>query len=368
MSPSTAPCPRRGRVIFWYLTILIAAEVAFGAFEPMWQHYSPDDYRLRVDECAREQPGIVFVGGSPVAEGIDPNEIGPLRWQGEEPLRSYSLGFSGGTASDFYFGLRHACPIPPKLLVYGMTASDFNDSRHEPHGVQSIMTADDVRDWRSTRPDAAEWLTRHYAKGKLAGASSLWRNRFGIRMWTANECERLAPGSCPESAAEAERQRTIDDDLHRGTGYAPTRWFATRRYSEMKQAGWVAGPFAYLANYQTGSHAKYLNRMMDWAAEANVEVLLVDMPVTNDLETRYADEFVRYRDLVGSIARSRGVPILHGTEANLDDSHFADLIHLNRDGCVRFSGWLRRELAPRGESGQPILIPHPGATWAEAPR
>jgi len=355
-------------VLLWLLAALVGLDCAVLAFDSTWRRYSPDDYRLRVEECASHPRDLVFTGGSPVAEGVDPEILGPIAWHGAEIGDHYNLGFSGGTTSDIYFGVRHACPAPPKVLVYGVTASDLNDSRHEPHGVQSLLTRADLQDWRATRPDAAEWATRHYAKGKLAQASALYRHRFGLRMWAADECERRMPGSCPESAAEAKRQLEIGAALQRGTGYAPTRWFAGRRYSDMKAGGWVAPPFEYLARFQTGSHLKYLHRLLDWAEEHGVEVVLIDMPVTADLEARHPAEFAEYRRHLADVERSRGVTVLQGAAAELDDGHFADLIHMNRGGAVRFSTWVRRELGRLGEPHQPRWTPHGAKAWAEKPR
>jgi hypothetical protein len=262
-SPLAPPRTRRGRVLLWSAALLVACDFLVGAFDSTWNKYSPDEYALRVEGCAKEPRDIVFAGGSPVAEGIDPDIIGHLMWHGREVGNYSGFGLSGGTTSDIYFGLRHACPTAPKVLVYGCTASDLNDSRHEPHGVQSIMTRSDVEDWRRTRPEAGEWVARHYIKGKLAKASALYEHRFGIRMGTASACERLSPGSCPESAAEAQRQRDLDEALHTGCGFAPTKYYRYRRYDHWKEAGWVAPPFAYLANYKTGSHLKYLHRMLE---------------------------------------------------------------------------------------------------------
>ena len=372
MTPPDHPAPatprHRGRVVLMFLAALIAADFAVLATDSTWKRYSPDDYRLRVDECARHRRDIVFAGGSPIAEGVDPELLGAIPWHGEAIGDFYNLGLSGGTTSDFYFAVRRACPAPPKVLVYGITASDLNDGRHEPHGVQSLMTRDDVRDWRTTRPDAAEWVTRHYLKGELGKVSSLYRHRFGIRMWAANTCEEFAPGSCPESATEARRQLAIDAALHRGTGYAPTQWFAGRRYSDMKASGWVAPPFAYLANYRTGSHLKYLHRLLDWAGEQGVEIILIDMPVTADLEARHPAEFAEYRRHLAEVSKSRGVTVLRGAAAKLDDDHFADLIHLNRTGTVQFCAWLRGELLRLGEPQQPWWTPQSAKAWAEKPR
>ncbi len=369
--PENTPAPpriRRGRVLLWSAALLVGFDFLIGAFDSTWKKYSPDEYALRAEGCAQVPRDIVFAGGSPVAEGIDPDIIGHLMWHGREVGNYSSLGLSGGTTSDIYFGLRHACPTAPKVLVYGCTASDLNDSRHEPHGVQSIMTRSDVEDWRRTRPEAGEWVARHYAKGKLAKASALNEHRFGIRMWAARECERLAPGSCPESAAEAQRQRDLDDALHAGCGFAPTKYYQFRRYDHWKEAGWVAPPFAYLANYKTGSHLKYLHRMLDWAEANDADVILIDMPVTADLEARHPAEFAEYRKLLAEVGRNRGAAILDGRGADLSDAHFADLIHMNCSGTARFSVWLRGVLWRLGAEGQPRLTPRGGPAWAEKPR
>ena len=369
--PGNTPAPprlRRGRVLLWFAALIVGFDFLIGAFESTWKQYAPDEYALRVEGCAQQPRDLVFAGGSPVAEGIDPEIIGQPLWHGRVLANSYCVGLSGGTTSDIYFGLRHACPVAPKVLVYGCTASDFNDSRHEPHGVQSIMTWSDVDDWRRTRPEAGEWALRHYAKGKFANASALYQNRFGMRMAAASACEELAPGSSPQSAAEARRQRNLHDALHRGTGFAPTEYYAFRRYDHWIEAGWVAPPFAYLANYKTGSHLKYLQRMLDWAEAGDTEVILIDMPVTADLEARHPAEFAEYRRRLTEVSRTRGVTILDGRGAALDDRHFADLIHMNCSGAAYFGIWLRTALWDLGGAGRPRLTPRGAAAWAEKPR
>jgi hypothetical protein len=257
------------------------------------------------------------------------------------------VGLSGGTTSDVYFGARKACPTPPRVLVYGITASDINDSRHEPHGPHSLMSVQDVLDWRRTRPDAAEWVTRHYLKGQLAQASGVYQYRHGIRMWAALHCQDWCGDFDPEQLHEARRQAEYARALEQGSGYAPTEWFAHRAYSTMKAGGWVAPPFEYLARYRTGSHLKYLDRLIDWAHSAGTTVVLVDMPTTEDLEQRHPAQFEEYRRVVNRVAAEHGIPLIcaERSRTGLTDDHFADLIHLNRPGAERFSGWLAPELA-----------------------
>jgi len=317
-----------------------------------WEQHSPDDYAVRVEACAMERRDLVFVGGSPIAEGINPDHLGSIRWHGEVLSNVYSIGLSGGTTTDVFFGTKRACPVPPKVLVYGMTASDINDRRHEPHGVHSLMDWTDVRDWQRTRPEAAEWVLRHYARDRAGSLWQTYRYRHGLKMWLAKQADGAMPGFCPESRAEAERQIASSDALRTGRGYVPTPWFAGRQYDEMKAGGWQQPPFEYLANYATGSHLKYLDRLADWCCDNGVSLVLVDMPTTADLEARHPAEFSEYRDRVRAFAMERRLPIVSANREStgLNDAHFADLIHLNRAGADRLSAWIGSELTRLGES------------------
>jgi hypothetical protein len=315
-----------------------------------WRRYSPDDYAERLAGCLSRPQDFVLVGGSPVSEGLDPGLIAGVNWHSSPLTRGYALGLPGGTISDGFFAVKNGCPTPPRLLVYGATASDLNDSRHEPHGPYSLMSPGDVADWVTTRPEAGEWVARHYLNGVCGRAWGVFRYRHGLRMWAAHTAAELVPGACPESAREAAGNRDYSDRLRAGDGYAPAAWFVNRRYDHMKQSGWAAPPFEYLARYRTGSHLKYLHRLADWCRERGTRLVIVDMPVTADLEARHPAEFAEFRRRLAEIEAAHGLTVIHATReaVGLDDSHFADLIHLNGDGAKRLSVWLRDRLAEQG--------------------
>jgi hypothetical protein len=354
----TAP-PRTRRTVLAFVLAIVGCDLLAHALAGTWETYSPDEYAERVAGCAKQPRDLVFVGGSPVAEGIDPARIGAFPWHGQTLCDHYAVGLSGGTTTDVYFGTVHACPTPPKVLVYGITASDLNDSRHEPHGPHSLMTWDDLADWRRTRPEAAEWVTRHFVRGRAADLSGLATHRHGMRMWAAAQAERIAPGQFPETVAEANRQRKMSADLRTGNGFVPTPWFANRQITQMRLSGWVAPPFEYLARYRTGSHLKYLHRLLDWAEAGGTEVVLIDMPTTAELEERHPAEFAEFRDRLAEVERTRRVTVIRASRAatRMDDSHFADLIHMNYLGTEWFSDWLRAELTRLGseQSGKVVV-------------
>ncbi len=346
---------RRLRVPIVFLFALIIFDVLIRLNRETWEKHSPDGYTERVSGCAKQPRDIVFLGGSPVAEGIHPEAMGAIRWRKETYADNYAVGLSGGTTSDFYFAARHACPQAPKLLVYGITASDLNDNRHEPHGASSLLSWSDVRDWRATRPDAAEWVTRHYAQGRVGEVWGAYQYRHGLRMWAAVRAERIRPGCAPESLQEAQRHLKTSDWLAHGRGYAPTEWFAHRQYDQMKQAGWEQPTFEYLLRYKTGSHLKYLRRLLDWVEQSGTEIALVEMPVTDDLERRHPKEFAEFRGILAEVEKNRGVTVLRATSVatGMNDSHFADLIHPNLAGANLFSNWLKSELERLGREPAP---------------
>lgn len=339
----------RNRTLCFFLLFVVLADTGFGALAPVWERYSPDDYTTRIRGCAQRPRDVVFVGGSPVAEGIDPANVVGIAWRGRPLADGYAVGLSGGTATDFYYATRRACPVPPRVLVYGITASDLNDARGEPHGPRTLLRPADVVEVMRTRPDKAEWTARHYLEGKFGKASDVYRYRHAFRMWAATRADALVPGCCPETLRDATDQREHADDLTSPTGYAPLRGYAQRRYDVLKFFGTLP-PFNFLDNYRTGSHLKYVHKLADWCAEHGVELVLVDMPVTADLEAQYANVFAEYRVRLAELERERGLKVIRGARegAGLKDEHFADLIHLRPPGCRLFNAWLRARLEEAG--------------------
>ena len=337
-----------------YLLLALAGlDAAVLATADTWDRHSPDDYAARVAGCARRRQDFVFVGGSPVSEGIDPALVAGVRWRGKALGHGYALGLPGGTTSEFYHAVAHGCPEPPALLVYGITASDLNDSRHEPHGPASLMTPADVAEWAGSRPDSRGWVVRTYARETLSRAWSLYRYRHGIRMWAALAAEETFPGSCPEAAREARELRDYADALREGSGYAPAAGFVTRRYDVVKEVKATLPPFKFLDRYKTGSHLTYLYRLVGWARERGTALVLVDMPVTADLEARHPAAFAEYRARLGGVERETGVTVIraHRDAVGITDAGFADTIHLNGVGARLLSRWVRDRLEEVGRTG-----------------
>src|SRR5262249_39418107 len=135
--------------------------------------------------------------------------------------------------------------------------------------------------------------------------------------------------------------------LRRDDGFAPRPDAQVRRLDQLKAAGSYGPPFHFLDNYRLGDHLACLRCLLDWCAERGVPVVLLDMPVSADLEERFhPSAFARYREVLADLQRRRGARVLSASRAalGLTDADFADLIHLNASGTARLIAWLRRQL------------------------
>jgi hypothetical protein len=124
-----------------------------------------------------------------------------------------------------------------------------------------------------------------------------------------------------------------------------------RRLDRLKSRGWTGLPFEFLANYRLGGHFRYVERILDWADAHGSTPILIDMPVSADLEEiHFAPAFQRYRQALRELAANREVQVVWATrqDVGLTNADFADLIHLNAQGSKRFSAWLRGELEKHG--------------------
>lgn len=349
-TPSAEPLRSRLRPVLLTVLGLIVVDLVLLRYHDLWERYSPDDYMARVEGCASRPREFVLAGGSPVAEGLDPDIVAGVRWNGTSLRDGYAVGLPGATTSEVFHAVRRGCPTPPRLLVYGITASDLNDARQEPHGAYSLMDWGDWFEWAKSRPASREWVTKRFLEGKLRRCWAAFRYRHGVRMWAAAFADELSPGCCPESAREAKELRAYADALRSGNGYAPAAGFVHARYDVRKAANATFPPFDFLDRYRTGEHLKYLHKLADWCAGSGTDLVLFDMPVTTDLEAKYPSAMTEYRQLLAEFEARRGVRVIRPDRGSLEftDADFADIIHLNGVGAKKLSAWLKARLSELG--------------------
>jgi hypothetical protein len=355
--PRTGNFWLRCQILFHLLIVLLAIDGLIHSQRKTWRAYDPDEYCIRPRHCRHGTWDLILVGGSPVCEGIDPARLTGTTWRGHTLERVYNLGLSGGTTSEVWHAVSHGIAQPPQLLIYGITASDLNDSRDEPHGPATLMRPGDLVCWARYRPAATEWCLRQFVQAHMSRLWQLYAYRNGIRLWAADRIDRFWPNACPAAAAEARSGLHFSNALRSGSGFAPRQCFVASRLDHLKAAR-ALPPFHFLDKYRLGGHVHYLHRLLDWGDDLGVPVVLVDMPVSADLEeAQFAAEFARYRELLAELSRTRNVCLLRASRSNvgLTEADFADQIHLNAQGARRLSDWLRAELTKM--SADPMARP-----------
>lgn len=338
----------RFRAVLYVLAVLLVLDVLVRGHVRRWRAYDPVIYRDRLDACRRGQWDAVVVGGSPALCGIDTDLLAGGRWRGETLKRCFNLGLPLATTAEVSLAVEHGFTRPPRLLVYCIAATDLNGSRTEPNGPRQLMSARDLARWFRNRPDAISWGLRHHTAERVAALWALSYYREGIRLWLADRLGSRWPALCPEAVEQARRNLRHFADLRSDRGLSVTRPAPPAlRLDCYKASRRALPPFPFLSDYRPGAYLPYLHRLLDWGERRSVPVLLVNMPVSADLEERlHPREFAAYRAILKREAAARGVRVLWPTraEVGLTDAEFSDLIHLNADGMTRLSAWLRRAI------------------------
>src|SRR5262249_47516383 len=155
MGATDGPRWRRGwrwRVVLFFVLGLALVDVAVRSRARLWGRYDNHIYDKRLICCRQRPRDVVIVGGSPCPDGGDPGPLGGGRWQGRPAEDAFNAGLPLGTTAEVWHLVEHGLPAPPRLLVYGITATDLNDSRLEPQGPRELMTTADVVAWARARP------------------------------------------------------------------------------------------------------------------------------------------------------------------------------------------------------------------------
>jgi hypothetical protein len=171
------------RAVLWFLICLVGLDIGVALQRKRWDRYSPDDYRERLIGCRKGSHDLIAIGGSPVTEGIDPTILAGAQVNGRRMERVFNFGLPSGTASEFWHAVKNGVRTPRAVLLYGATASDLNDGRHEQRGAQVLMNWSDLADWVRHRPRSAEWVSRKFLQAHLSRCWQLYHHRDAIRLW-----------------------------------------------------------------------------------------------------------------------------------------------------------------------------------------
>jgi hypothetical protein len=351
----------RWRVVVYLVLGLLALDRAMAARAALWRAYDPQFSRDRVRYAKHRVWDLVIAGGSP-AMCVDSGDLKGLVWQGRRLDRTLNLAVPYATTTDVYHTIEHGLPTPPALLVYAIAVTDLNGARIEAMSPDWLMDRRDIGRWVSAHPENTELCLRHYLQERLARGCALCYWRDGIRRWAADEAEALCPGFCPDAAREARERLGDSAALQAGIDFHPARPVPPRyRYNLRKASGEVLGRFGPMEKYDPQGHLPYLEAIVDWTEQHHCPLLLVNVPVTHDLEQTYPEAFTSYRRVLLKLQGRRDVRVILATrdDVGLTDADYEDQLHLNGDGSLRYGAWLRRTVSAlsasqREESSQVV--------------
>jgi hypothetical protein len=341
---------RRYRVVIWFVLGLIVLDRLVATRSRLWDAYDPHPYRELLARCRQQPWDVLVVGGSPTMCGIDPAALVGTPWSGGSLQSAFNFGLPLGTAADVCLAAEHGPSVPPRLLVYGATATDFNGARIARDGARDLMTAGDFGRMVVDRPTTATKLVGPFLGERTARAWQLYYHRRGLRLWLADLADRACPGLCATEAAEARRGLGVTTAVRSGAGYCFHQPVTpAMRLDCLKAAGQVSDWFPFMDRFRVGeAYLDCLDHMLAVAGRRGTPVLIVDLPVPADLDKRlFPEQFAAYRAALQQVAANHGVSVAWATceSVGLTDADFSDLVHLNGNGAARFSRWLRDTIA-----------------------
>jgi hypothetical protein len=339
---------RQRHALAWFALALLAVDLAVATQARRWEAFDPHPYRERIARCQEYRPDLLIVGGSPAMCGIDPAGLVGLSWADNRLDTPFNLGLPLATTAEVCLAAEHGSPVPPRLIVYGVSATDLNDARLEGCGPRHLMTAGDLVRWSADWPKLAPWYLRQYGTERGARLWQPYYHSRGLRRWAADAIERAYPGSCPDAAARAACYFAVSTNLRTGDGFIRhTSPVLPETFEQLKAAGRAATGHPFLEDYHLGYQLAAVHRLLDRSAHNGIPTVLVDLPVPADLdEQRYPQAYALYRAALARTAADHEVPLLSATRAavGITDADFSDVIHLNDAGAAKLTAWIRQSL------------------------
>src|SRR5438552_11365134 len=177
---------RRFSVLLWFVAAIAAVESAVAANAQLWQSYDPNPYAMRFRAYGCGRWDLLVVGGSPAMCGLDPSILAGMSWHGEPLPRAFNLALPLGTTTDICHAVEFALRRPPRLLVYGVMATDLHDGRTESIAPRYLMGPADALDRARTHHGSASHALRHDTPDHC---NRLWPSSYyayGIQLWLAD--------------------------------------------------------------------------------------------------------------------------------------------------------------------------------------
>jgi hypothetical protein len=333
--PPTQPPAKGGHrvrtLLLGVVIVLLIAELAtraIGSHLPaplQWQSYEAQRKDQQIDALAKKGGAqIVYLGSSLPDVGIEPTivnkQIGGVVTSYNAALASSIPRMTKAWAESVVIPKLH-----PKVIVLGVGAYDigaeggagrtaFYNAFLDSSGARQAMGKEDPIQ-RANR-----WIGQY---------SALWFHKDQLRD--------------PETVLRAALERTPPSDPEAANLNAQGRETADQNFPFANQAR------VDVTDWSLGTKdTNAVKELIAYAHKRGIAVILVDMPVTNQLVNRMPQGETSYKAFdaaLGAIGKSSKAKVLYFDNIR-SDAFFLDDIHLNHNGADLFSVGLGRELKP----------------------
>jgi hypothetical protein len=304
------------------LVVLLAAEVAariVGPGLPSTRYDKRTEQQLELLRNLPSAPDTLLIGASQVAANVDPEALASTS-PGVDSAFVYWL--EGGGSRSFSAVTRDVL-IPRfevRRILVGITAREFNENAA---GLAALDR--EVRDAIGFRVDAGTQTRLDDLEEAVAEVSALIRYRRALR----TPADLLRDPPPPLRITDRGRlELLLDASIETET--------EQHRAQEARA----------LEDYRVGTEdMAELERLIEAATAAGVEVALIEMPVYEpefrSLVADFDEIEATYREAVGALVARTGVRYLDSTLLDWSNRDlWADVDHLNRRGGDRFTQWL----------------------------
>lgn len=284
----------------------------------------------------------VFLGSSVVYRGIDPAIVAQsYQATAGQPIHCFNFGVSGLSATAAA-GLAEIVveQFHPALLVYGTTAHDYASALD----AETVIEDTPWVRYQLGEPDAEGWLVDHSLALRYWLVYRDWMKPYyarSLRSSAQEEAQIRPDGFNP-------RQGTVLD----AQGQLPAK--AARRLAR-----------DYARYTRSPRQEQGLERLLALSTRG-VRVVVVEMPVHPRMKDYFphgAQDYQAFVETVGPAVERRGATWWRSA-ADIPDTGWYDLGHLNGEGAARLSEWLGARMASVAAAQGPSRVDR-GASQGE---
>jgi hypothetical protein len=329
---SSAPGLHRGRkVLVCIVAVLLLAELGTRVIAShlptplLWQSYETQRKVQQIDALSKKGGAkVVFLGSSLPDVGIEPSIVDQKIGGG---VTSYNAGLASSIPRMTASWAEHVVipELHPRVLVLCLDAYDLGAEG----GAGRTVFYNAFLDSAGARQAMHTEDPIQLANRLIGQYSDLWRYKVQLR--DPQTVLHAVEGDKPPVAAEAA-------DIDAGGRETEDQNFPFQNQPRVSVTDWSLGQ----------KDVKAVRQLITYAAKRSISVVLVDMPVTNQLVDRMPHGEASYtefdRDLF-DIAASTHTKVLYFDNIR-SDSLFLDDIHLNHAGADMLSAKLGTALKP----------------------